>query len=340
MLYVSKAALDTIVGANFARQDLSPAIGLLTTRPRPVMQNAPDVPATNTIHQWVEQSRNPVGTANATYPQGALPSTQALAPVRPQNQTCRTGVTAQVTDDEAAVWSGAGTWKLEQGEEERLMQEAIDLQVELATLDVMDQMEWMHVQGDSTNPANMSGGQTDGLLKWINANGVVVATGGTSAAPVNFIEQYVKDGARSSAENYPTMMADTMLIPPELQVDVNGFVGGGAGRPLTQMVGAGPNGTQSLVGGNSVGYYNTGYSIVKIELEPNLSPLYNTSLTQPAVILYNKKAIKNASLIKLGAEPLARTDTSVKKMVTSVYAQEHRVPLHAVLIPSVKSSVA
>ena len=339
MLYVSKAALDTIVGANFARQDLSPVIGLLTTRPRPVTQFAPKVKATNTIHQWVEQGRNPVGPANATYAQGALPGTQAIAPVRPQNITCRTGVTAQVTDDEAAVWSGAGSWKLQQGEEERLMQEAIDLQVELATLDVLDQLEWMHIQGDSTNPQAMSGGQTDGLIKWITASGIAFATGGTSAAAATFTEQMVKDAARLSAEAYPTLLADTMLIPPELQVDINSFVGGGAGRPITQIVAAGPDGTQSMVGGNSVGFYNTGYSVVKIALEPSLSPLFNASLLNPAVIMYNKANVKHASLIDLAAEPLARTDTSVKKMVTTVYAQEHRVPPHASILSNIKSAI-
>lgn len=342
MLYVSKADLDTVLGANFARQDLSPTISLTSTRPRPVSQAAPVVPATNTTHQWVEQARVAVGSASAaSFAQGSLPGTNAIAPTRPQNVTCRVGLTAQVTDDMTAVWTGAGQWKLADGEGARMLQAAIDLETELVTMDSLDQIEWMHISGDSSNPQSMAGGQTDGLVKWITASGNVVATGGTTATAVNFAEQFLKDGARTAAENYPTYMADTLLVPPEIIPDINGFIASGAGRPVTVTVnGSDAKGTQNLVAGTQVGYYNTGFSVLKIELEPSLSPLFNSTLAQCAVIAYNSKAVKMANLIKLGAEPLARTDTSIKKMVTTTFAQEHRVPLHAFICSNVKSAIA
>lgn len=340
MLYVSKADLDTVLGANFARQDLSPTISLTSTRPRPVSQKAPQVPATNTTHQWVEQGRNTVGAASAaTFAEGALPSTNAKAPTRPQNITARIGLVAQVTDDMTAVWSGAGQWKLADGEGARLLQAAIDLETELVTLDVLDQQEWMQISGDSTNPQTLPGGQTDGLIKWINASGIVVATGGTTATAVNFTEVFLKDGARACAEAYPTYMADTLLVPPELIPDINGFIANGAGRPVVVNA-VGSAGTKDLVAGVQVGYYNTGFSVLKIELEPDLSPLFNSTLSQCAVIAYNSQAVKTANLIKLGAESLARTDTSIKKMITTTWAQEHRVPQHAFICSNVKSAIA
>ena len=310
MLYVSKADLDTVLGANFMRQDLSPTISLTSTRPRPVSQAAPVVPATNTTHQWVEQGRVAVGAASAaSFAQGALPNTNAIAPTRPQNVTCRVGLTAQVTDDMTAVWTGAGSWKLADGEGARMLQNAIDLETELVTMDALDQIEWMHISGDSTNPQSMAGGQTDGLVKWITASGVVVATGGTTASAVNFSEQWLKDGARTSAEAYPTYLSDTLLVPPELIPDINATIATGAGRPIVVSIGTDSSGTQGLTGGLQVGYYNTGFSVLKVKLEPSLSPLFNTTLAQPAMIAYNSQAVKMANLIKLGAEPLARTDT-------------------------------
>jgi hypothetical protein len=340
LLYISKAALDSVLGANFALQDLSPVIGLLTTRPRPVTQFAPMVPATNLIHQWIEQGRNLPFTGQASYAQGALPNTQAKAPVLPQNVTCRSGETAQVTDEEMAVFNGAGTRRLAEGEEARLLQDALDLETELTTLDVLDEMEMMHIIGNSANTQAFAGGQTTGLVTWITASGIVVATGGTTSTPVSFTENFIKDAARTSMLQYPGVIADTLLVPPEIVPDINATVGGGSNRPITQIVNAGPNGTAELTGGNQVSFYQTGFSVLTVRVEPALSPAYNTALPQPAIIGYNSSQVKHAELIKLHAEPLARTDTSVKKMVTSTYAQEHRIPQHAFLIPNVKSAIS
>ncbi len=340
MLWISKAALDSVLGANFARQDLSQTIGLLTTRPRPLSQFAPKVVAKNLIHQWPEQGRNLPFTGVASYAQGALPNTQAKAPVLPQNVTCRSGETAQVTDEEMAVFNGAGSYQLAEGEETRMLQDALDLETELATLDVLDEIELMHISGNSANTQAFAGGQTNGLIQWINAGGVVVTTGGTSSVPVAFGENFLKDAARTSMMAYASQIADTLLVPPELVPDINATVGGGSNRPIVQQVVNGPNGTTGLTGGNQVLYYQTGFSVLTVRVEPALSPAYNSAIAQPAMIGYNQGAVKHAELIKLSAEPLARIDTSVKKMVTCTYAQEHRIPQHAFLVPNVKSAIA
>jgi hypothetical protein len=345
MEFVSKAALDTVTGQFFMRQDLSSAVSLTTTRPRPVSQNAPRVAAKNTTHQWVEQGRNGVagqgGAPVASYADGNLPNTAAKAPTRPQNTTALLGLTAQVTDAMAAAWTQGGSFTLETGQEVKLLTDAMDEQTELATLDTLDFLEWMHISGDSSNPQGFPGGQFDGLIKWIGASGVVYNTSGTSASPAPMAENFIKKAARQSAELYPSIFPNTMLVPPELIVDVNGYVANGAGRPMTIVVdGTKPEAVQNLVGGQSLGWYNTGYSMVKIELEPDLSPAFNPYIDQPAIVLYNKGAVKNASLIKFGATPLAKTDTSVKTMVNNVVTQEHRVPSHAILIPHLASAVS
>jgi hypothetical protein len=336
MEYIQKA-LDTVIGANFQRQDLSRTITLLDGPPRPISQYAPQIPAKGTIHYWDEQNLIKAGNGAATYAEGARPPADAVAPQRPTNVTCRTGKTASVTDDEAAVWTGAGSFELAEGELERLYQEAIDFQTFLKTTETLNEIEYMHLAGNSANSQAWAGGQCDGLITWITAKGVNFATGGTTGSPVNFTETMLRDGARQVAEGFTPVQPDTMLIPPELKVDVNGFVGGGAGRPLVQMI---TNDASGMIGGNEVDQYQTGYSKVNIRTEPYLSNTYNTNLPQAAVILYNKAMVKHAALIKLNAEPLARIATSVERMVTSVYTQEHRLPLHAVIFSNVKSAIA
>jgi hypothetical protein len=116
-------------------------------------------------------------------------------------------------------------------------------------------------------------------------------------------------------------------------------VGGSSSRPIVQIAQTGSNGLTALTGGNTVEFYETGYFRVQLRVEPWLSPAYNPYIGAAACIFYNSMLVKNASLIKLNAEPLARTDTSVKKMVTTTFAQEHRMAVHTGIIIDVKSSV-
>jgi hypothetical protein len=197
----------------------------------------------------------------------------------------------------------------------------------------------MHVTGDSSN-ATMEGGETDGLIKWVTAGGQVVATGGTSSVAANFAENFIKDGARSVAQTYPAFHADTLLVPPELIPDINATVQNGAGRPIVQIAGNGPDGTAGFTAGDSVMYYNTGFSVLRVKEEPYLSPNFNTSIAQAALIAFNSAQVKHAELIKFGAEALARTDTSLKRMVTCVYAQEHCVAKHTWIAPNLKSAIS
>jgi len=344
MLEVIKAALNTTTGAQSIRQDLSPVITLTDEFARPVLQNAPPATAKATLHEWNEQGLQASGYAlqgagGPTYAEGSTPAANAKAMVRKNNAVCKTGRLAQVTDTLAATWTQGGSYSLAVGEEERLMNEAIDFETALVTQEVLNQMEFMHVAGDSVNTQNLEGGQTDGLVKWTTAGGYVVATGGTTTTPVNMIEQYLKDGGRGQALAFAAVKPDTALVAPELIPDVNSYVANGAGRPLSITLAAGEE-PSGLTAGLDVSFYNTGFSKLKIEEEPYLSPTQNSSLVNPAIIAYRKSLVKHASLIKLGAEPLARTGTSVQRMVTCEYAQEHRMAKHTFIIANVKSAIA
>jgi hypothetical protein len=340
MQYVEKAIMDSVQAANLNREDLSNFLSVTDGPKRPVTQVAPKVPATNKIHQWNEQGLNVAGRVNVagggpTYAEGALPPVNYKAAVRKTNTTCRVGRTAQVSDDEIAAFNGGGSIMLADGETERLVQGALDLSSALVMIEVLNQIEWMHISGDSTN-ATMEGGETDGLLKFITAGGTVVATGGSSTTPISFNERFIKDGTRTVQLAYPSLYADTLLVATELIPDINLTVQSGSNRPIVQVATAQ---NQDFVAGASVGWYNTGYSVLKIKEEPYLSPIYNSSVSQPSMLAYNSTQVRHAQLIPLSAQEVARTDTSLKRAVTTNFAQEHRVPRHTWTSPNVTSSV-
>lgn len=342
MDFVEKAILDTVQGANANREDLSNTMYLTDGPARPFTQAiGPTKRATNTTHQWNEIGLNTAGRLNVagggkTYAESGLPGATQKSPSRKTNKTCNVGGLAEVSDNEMAAFNGGGKLQLAEGEMERQIQDAMDFAVALVTVEVLNQIEWMHITGDSSNNT-MEGGETDGLIKWATAGGFVVATTGTTTTPVNMAETFIKDGGRGSALTFPTLHADTLLIAPELVPDINSYVANGAGRPIV-INAAGDN--LGLVGGHQVGIYNDGYAALQVAVEPYLSKTYNTSVSQCSAIAYRKSQIRQADLISLGTKPLAVTTTAISKLVNCVFAQEHSVAKHTYVIPNVQSAIA
>lgn len=346
MEWVQKA-LDMVVGANLIPQDLSRTVTLQDGRPRPFLENAPQTFASNTTHEWDEQGLIAVGSGAASYQDGNAPGSDAQAPSKFNNKTCNVGKTASVTDNFVAALTRSGTLKLAEGELEREVQSALDYQKELKTREVLDECEWMNISGDSTVTTNFPGGQTDGLEKWITNNGTIVktasdgTTAGTSTTPVAISEAAIKTLMQTIAELYPTAMPDTCLVPPELKKSFNGFVGSGAGNPITRII-SNDTVTQNLIAGSpEVTKYDTGFGVVDVRLEPNLSPAFNplkSGQVYQNVLFYNKAQVRIAFLRKLMSEQLARVGTSVQCMITTTFAQEHRLAKHAGMLQYMKSA--
>lgn len=342
MVNVQKA-LDTVVGANLIRQDLSATISITDGRPRPVLQNAPQNKARGVVHEWGEQTLILPGSGAASYADGTLPTADAVAATQPSNKTCRIGLTATVTDDMTAAFTGGGSWVLADGQVEKLVQDAIDFQTELKTREVLDECEWMHISGDSTVVTGFPGGQTDGLQKWILGGGTVSANGGVALTPVRIAEAFVKDLMRTIAEKFPSAMPDTMLVPPELKVDVNSWTGAGAGNPIVRLL---PNDAATVgfvAGVPEVKFYDSGYGVLAVREEPNLSPLFNPLLNGQVyqnALFYNSKLVMHSALRPLGAEQLARINTSISRMITTTFAQEHRIAKHTGILQYLESAIA
>jgi len=83
-------------------------------------------------------------------------------------------------------------------------------------------------------------------------------------------------------------------------------------------------GNEGLIGGGSVYKYNTGFSVVDVVYEPWLA-----SGTMVMCVTQN---MMNAPLIPLGAEPLARVQTQIERMITVEMSISVRVQKSFVVI--------
>lgn len=234
----------------------------------------------------------------------------------------------------AAVWTGAGSYTLADGEMERMYREALDFDTELKTSEVLNEIEYSFVVGNSANntaasiPASPSAAATydsvtsqfNGLLEILMAatwssgtavtgygNGSLInGTGAAYGGSGNLTEQMIKDAARTIAATNTPWRPDLLLVTAQQMEVINSF------HPSIITLGS-----ENLVGGASTDKYNTGFSTVTVAYEPQLPSGY--------AILTNTKLLRRAPLIELGAEPLARVQTQVERMITCEMSAEIRV---------------
>lgn len=318
MDYVLKA-LDSVVGANFERKDLSDLISMQDGPQRPFLQVLATGRAKGKTHFWDEQNLIFPTGGSAYYPEGGKPTADAVSPLQYNNVTFRAGKVAAVTDTERAIWTGAGSYRLQDGELERLYQDAIDFQVKLKMTEVLNEMEYIFLLGNRNNNSS-SISQCDGLVTWLNNN--ISAAGGNAvlnlAGSPALAEQNLRDLGRLQAAQKTPYVPDLLFCTFGQKEIINAFA------PQTRVTIDGAMGEQGLVGGVEVGTYNTGYSRVKVKVHPWLS--------SGTLLMVVSHLLKRADLIPLGAEPLARIATSIERMVTYEGTLEVRVPkAHAII---------
>jgi hypothetical protein len=338
-----RKAMDSVQAANYIRQDLSGLISVVDGPIRPLLQaqnirgGAPvpaigEVPMRAKTHVWDEQGLIAATGSTAGYAEGGKPVADFQAPTQISNTVGRFGKTAAVTDTEAALFTGAGSWRLADGELERNIQDALDLDTTLKMEEVLNEIEWCLVNGNSANntnapvpasPSPASGtaitSQFNGILEILGAGvlagfGAQTGYGGgqlinAAAAPYTgtaLVEQMLRDLAKNMANQLTPYMPDLLLVNASQLEVINTW------HPTIMTP---QNG--DLTAGSNTSYYNTGFSKVAIAWEPKL----------PAgvMVLLNTKLLKRATLIKLGTEPLARVQTQIERMITSEMSLELRV---------------
>ena len=325
----ARKALDTVVGQNYRRLDLSPVITVQDGPERPLLRTLETTEATDLTHTWDEIGLNKPGSGQSTYPEGGKPPTTPKAPVRLSNTVCRIGKVAAVTDTMAAIWTRGGKFSLKDGELERLFQQAIDLETSMRTTDVLNEMEWMLLNGDSVNAEGWTGGQCDGVLKRIQTNVINCATGSTplDVARDNAaaFENQIRVLAKQIRQLYTPTVPNLVLATAGQKDGINGFVGGGAGRPLVQVVSPDSAG---YVAGQEVDEYQTGHFKVRVMAEPQQEIAASAGKAVPPTTaqlpMIDAQHFLVAYLIPLGAEPLARLGTSAERMVTVEFTLEVR----------------
>jgi hypothetical protein len=339
-----KKAMDSVVAANFERKDLSDLITLTDGPIRPLLQaqvyragdTAPaigEVPAKGKTHYWDEQGLIAATGATAGYQEGAKPATDFNAPVQITNVIGRFGKVAAVTDTEAAIWTGAGSYRLQDGELERMFQEALEFDTSLKMEEVLNEIEWCLIQGNAANntatsvPAAPSVSTTsgtvtsqfNGLLDFLGAgtlSGYSSATNYGNAQLVNataapygssgsLTETMFRDMARTIVKAKTPYRPNLVLVTEQQLEVINTW------HPAQVT-----NGSDGLIGGAEVTYYQTGFFKVGIVYEPQL-PTGN-------LVWLNTNLIKRARLIPLGTEPLARVQTQVERMITCEMSLEVR----------------
>lgn len=329
-----KKAFDSLIAANFARQNLSDLISLQDGPVRPILQaealrGGQTVPAVGTerctgkLHIWDEQRLiTPDGTT-AGYNEGGKPNAAFLAPIQVSNTVGRFGKVAAVTDTESAIWTNGGAFTLADGELERAFAEALDFATDLKTREILDEIEWCWINGSALNntatyvPASPSPyqgpvvSQFNGLLQILTGTQTNYGNATTidaSAAPYGgfFTELVLRDAGRKQAAQ-KTRYKPNMLLVSDGQMEViNSF------RPSIITMG-----NEGLTGGGSVFKYNNGFSIVDVVYEPWLAA--------GTMVMCVTDLMKNAPLIPLGAEPLARTQTQLERMLTTEMSVSVRV---------------
>lgn len=330
-----RKAWDSLMGANFERQDLSSLISLQDGPIRPILQQQTirgdvklpavgTVPARGKIHYWDELPLNAATGSSAGYQEGGKPASMPNTPVQVTNTVGRFGRVAAVTDTEAAVWTGSGSYSLQEGELERLYREALELATQVAVTEVLNEMEYCWIQGDTANntavsipasPSPASGStvtsQFNGLIKILNTgsspygNATVIDA---SQAPYNsnFTEQVLRDAGRQQVAKKTPYRPDLLLVNDGQQEIINTF------RPSIITMA-----NEGLTGGGSTDYYNTGFFKVTVAYEPYLP--------SGTMLMLCTSLLKNAPLIRLGAEPLARVQTQLERMITCEMSIEARV---------------
>lgn len=319
-------AMDTLVAANYNIIDLSPLITVQDGVDRPLLQartfrNNQSVPAIGSepclgvLHSWNEQGLGTADGTTAGYQEGGKPTSHILPPVRISNVLGRFGRTAAVTDTEAAVWTNGGTRMIDDGDLQEAFTTAMDTSIFLMTQEILNEIEWCWVNG---NALNNSAKNIPAFSGTVNAptvsqfNGILQILSGSQTnygnatiinaanAPYNgyLTEAVLRDAGRKQVAQKTHFRPDMVLVSDGQLEAINSF------RPtVITMTG------DQQTGGGSVYKFNTGFSTVDVVYEPYLP--------SGTMVFLVSRLLKNAPLIPLRAEPLARNGTQVERMITT-----------------------
>ena len=219
------------------------------------------------------------------------PPTEASVPTRVQNSLYQVGSCVEITDKQAQMYSAPGGFQLQEAERLRWFKEEMALQMNMRTREVLQEMDWILIQGDATvtipASATRTDVQCDGALKWLTNNTV-------NASSNDIDEDYLVDLGQKIYEQYTGREPDVLYVtsaPEENHKHLTSF--------------SYFNRNRNLEAGKDIGSFNTGYFVVPVVIEPYLP--------SGQCMMIDHSMFKKQDLLPLRAEPLARVKTSLNE---------------------------
>jgi len=293
--YFQKAGQDSVSGALFHPQDLSNIIYLNGVPDHPFMMRCKvDDTLKSDPHIWSEMAFNSASGTSAYFYEGNAPSVVSTVPSQLQNNIFQVGLSAQVTDKQAAMFAKPGGWRLQAGSGMEWFKSEMELQMKGRIIEVLDEKSYILINGVGTTTVAASLTRTDvqcdGMLEQITNNTV-------AAGSVLIQDDHIISLAKAIRDR------KTGRTPQVLYVNSN--------QKKTMDTWAtniwfGRN--RNLEAGRDVSTFNSGFGVFDVVIEDHM-PVGSISLIDHAMWW-------KMDLIPLMAEPLARDSTKVKKMVT------------------------
>lgn len=290
---IMKATQDSVSGALFHREDFSDIIFLVGSPKTPLLQRMGVGSVKGDPHEWSEVAIEATTGTSSYFVEGEAPGTTRSNITKLSNTLFQVGKSAKVTDKEAALYAKPGGFRLENNERLRWFREELALQMELRMMEVLNELDYIFLRGNKDTTIAASAGrkdvQCDGVLEFIVNNA-------TDASGASLDEDLLKALGKKIADRYKAY-PDTLYVNSTQKGIIDEWV---SNIWFSR--------DRDLEAGRNVSTYNNGYFVTGIEIEPNL----------PAgVVSYvDHSMVKRCDLIPLGAEPLARIDTGLQRMIT------------------------
>lgn len=293
-LMINKAAQDSVSGANFYPQDLSKVIYLEGAPPVPFLRRLATVPCNGSPHIWNEIAlETPNGTSSYFY-EGDAPAVTSSSPTPLQNTVFQAGRAAEITDKHAALYSKPGGYQLSSQGKTQWFTDVMALQMMMRTEELIRELDYIFINGNKSTTITASVGRTDvqcdGLLTVLTEN----TENGSGGA---LTDDMLIDLAEHIQNQYTGRFPQVLYTTTAQKKTINTWV---TNIWFTR--------TSELTAGVDVSTFNTGFFVVSVEIEPYM-PTGSCAMVDHTMW-------KKADLLPLRAEPLARTATSLKRMIT------------------------
>uniref|UniRef100_A0A6M3IGK0 Capsid protein n=1 Tax=viral metagenome TaxID=1070528 RepID=A0A6M3IGK0_9ZZZZ len=291
-----KAKQDYVSGAMFHPQDLANIIYLYGIPEHPFMYRLMvDPNIYDSPFYWSEMTFTAATGTGAYFTDGDAPSIASSVPSRKNNTIFRAGLCAQVTDQEAAMYTKAGGWRTYgPGNALQWFQGEIELQMKARTIELLDEMSYIFMRGVKGTTISGSGGradvQCDGMLTMISNNAV---DGTGSYITEDLLKSLAKKIRTQKTGRNPSMLYCN--VEQKMEMDT-----------WATNIWFGRN--RDLEAGKEVSTFHTGIFILNIEIDDHM-PTGSCAMIDHSVWY-------KMDLIPMMMTPLAKVDTSVKRMVT------------------------